>query len=490
MPKRIPFIDEAYWEKVNPYLSQLIAPPTGGINLWTNATQPAGLNSDDVGRTGWNLDAGCLQRWNGSSWDNLQPSLVTIAPVITQLFQSWNPSPPPQWLVNLILDAINSWSPGAIPPWLEQALKTQINALTLGDIVNLLNQWSPAEGSPVDQLIDAAMSSGGLTAAQAISIISNWNSAVPTWLANYINSRIAAIALSALAGNATLPQIQTALNQWFNGNLKPYIDGLLNVGNMGGTASFPQIEAAIQAWFTNNLKPYIDSGDANARAYGDQIRATLLTKVDANYADLLNKLNTHGHAGGGTTQAPTPAPTSSQTPAPTSSSTPAPTQAPSSTFHWGSNATISSAGGVAFIGTGIESSGPLSISMWTYDASFSADLAVTVIKIPGKINGVNNIPSDISYGSLVGTQGAQLLNFTLKWASRSFIGPASTIGVSTPTTSSDKGYNLYLVVNSGTRYEIGNTAYRNTVVGFSNVGSGSTPSMTITYSGPTTDTRS
>ena len=67
MPKRIPFIDETYWEKVNPYLSQLLTPESGGINLWTNATQPSGLVAEDIGRTGWNTDIGCFQRWNGTS---------------------------------------------------------------------------------------------------------------------------------------------------------------------------------------------------------------------------------------------------------------------------------------------------------------------------------------------------------------------------------------------------------------------------------------
>lgn len=304
MPKRIPFIDEAYWEKVNPYLSQLLTPQNGGINIWTNATQPAGLVADDEGRTGWNLDAGCLQRWNGSSWVNLQPSLTTLGPVITQLFNEWNPNPPPQWLVDLILNTINSWAPAQPPTWLTQALDNLIATLTLADIVNLLNTWTPAQNSPIDLLIDAAMTSGGLTEAQAIAIINNWSGAVPTWLINYINSRLTGLALSQLAGNARLPQIQTALNQWYNDILTPYINGLLTIGNIGGVATFEQISGALTTWFNlpnTGLKAYIDTGDANSKTYGDQIRATLLAKVNADYNDLLNRINTHGHTGTPTT---------------------------------------------------------------------------------------------------------------------------------------------------------------------------------------------
>jgi hypothetical protein len=157
MPKRIPFIDEAYWEKVNPYLSQLLTSQNGGINLWTNATQPASLVSDDEGRTGWNLDAGCLQRWNGSSWVNLQPSLTTLGTEIHKIFKEWNPVPPPEWLTNLILNTINDWEPLEYPTWLTTLLQELIDDLELTDIEHLLNIWTPAIDSPVDLLIKAAM---------------------------------------------------------------------------------------------------------------------------------------------------------------------------------------------------------------------------------------------------------------------------------------------------------------------------------------------
>lgn len=487
MPKRIPFIDETYWEKVNPYLSQLLTPENGGINLWTNATRPSGLVAEDIGRTGWNTDTGCFQRWNGTSWENLQPSLTTLGPVITELFEDWNPEPPPQWLTDLILNTISTWNPSPIPQWLIDAINAILNALSLSDIVNLLNQWTPSQGSPVDLLIDAAMTSGGLTEAQAINIINNWSSAVPTWLTNYINGQLTGLALSQLAGNATLPQIQTALNQWYNDILKPYINGLLNIGNLGGNASLAQIQSALDSWYNSTLKPYIDTGDANAKAYGDQIRATLLTKVDTNYNDLLNRINTHGHAGTPTTTTTTSPPSttaSSTTPPPTTTTPPPTTTAPPSAIYWGSNTTLNNTTDVAFVSTGVQSSGALSFYTFVNDATMNATIDITLIRIPGKINGVNNIPSSISYASLTSATGAQTSNHSLEWNLGNPIGPFPAISVATTTQSSDNGYNIYMKVNSATR---NGTPLKSIVVGF-NASGGSSPSMTITYTGPSTDT--
>lgn len=454
MPKRIPFIDEAYWEKVNPYLSQLLTPQNGGINLWTNATQPTGLLADDEGRTGWNLDAGCLQRWNGSSWVNLQPSLTTLGPVITQLFQEWNPNPPPQWLIDLILNTINGWTPAQSPPWLTQALDNLLSTLTLPDILNLLNTWTPSQGSPVDLLIDAAMTSGGLTEAQAIAIINNWSGAVPLWLVNYINSRLTALALSQLAGNATLPQVQTALNQWYNGILKPYIDGLVTLGSLGGAATFEQISGALTTWFNTTLKAYIDTGDAGSKAYGDQIRATLLARVDSNYNDLLNRINTHGHTGGTTTPPPTTtappvtttAPPSTTTPPPTT--TPVPTSAPSAMYWNSNNYDLSEIGSIGFVGTGVETSTPVDIKFYLGSSTNGQLTNITIIRVPGQINGVNNIPGTISYNNLIAATGAQHNSYSLQ----NTLGESNefTFNVKTSTLSSDNGYNIYMRVNTTT----------------------------------------
>lgn len=479
MPKRIPFIDETYWEKVNPYLSQLLTPENGGINLWTNATRPSGLLAEDIGRTGWNTDTGCLQRWNGTSWENLQPSLTTLGPIITEIFESWNPVPPPQWLIDLILNTISTWNPSPIPQWLIDAINAILNALSLSDIVNLLNQWTPSQGSPVDLLIDAAMTSGGLTEAQAINIINNWSSAIPTWLANYINSRLTGIALSQLAGNATLPQIQTALTQWYNNVLKPYIDGLVSIGNLGGNASLAQIQAALDSWFNSNLKPYIDTGDANAKAYGDQIRATLLTKVDANYNDLLNRINTHGHTGGVTTTpsqtTTTPPPqtttTTTQTPTP-----PPTTTLPSSAWYQNNNNyDLSEIGTIAFVGTGIETSTPVNISAEIDGGSEGQTTNITIIRVPGKINGVNNIPATISYANLIAATGAQYNSYSLQWAAGQMVS-IPTINVKTTQTSSDYGYNIYMRVNT--------TTHAPTTLRFRQVITNASAGKTILYNGP------
>lgn len=681
MPKRIPFTGEAYWEKVNPYLSQLLTPENGGIQLWTNATQPSGLVSDDEGRTGWNLDAGCLQRWNGSSWINLVPSLTTLSPIIIQIFNDWNPNPVPSWLSNLILSTIYGWTPAQTPPWLTQALDNLLATLTLSDIVNLLNTWTPAQNSPIDLLINAAMISGGLSEAQAIAIINNWSSAVPTWLINDINSRLTELALSQLAGSATLPQIQTALNQWYNNALTPFINSLLTIGNISGVATFAQIQGALDTWFNlsnTGLKAYIDTGDAGAKAYGDQIRATLLARVDSDYNDLLNRINTHGHA----TPAPTPTPTPTTAPAPfqyfcwpntqdnlyeslnfpsimgacvidkinlmriyvwphrfhqavdsvgsgtwgnysasgklvvlpssawsdksgvngspnnislsgilaattnvasfncpdnslgwsgeigsnfthkstdnkyfvyliwesasftgnyplrdfpmqaylsiykntlndpagvddntlysteTSgpstgpifsdsgeahtfvvqyrpsipTTTPPPTTPPPTTtlepsgwYQGNNNYDLSEIGSIAYVGTGIVTSSPITISAFIDGGTVGQLTNITVIRVPGKINGVNNIPNTISFETLIAATGAQYNSYSLQVND---IGDAtqSEFNVQTSTTSSDSGYNVYMKVN--------NTTHAPTTLRFRQVITNASAGKIIYYNGP------
>lgn len=482
MPKRIPFIDETYWEKVNPYLSQLLTPENGGINLWTNATRPSGLLAEDIGRTGWNLDAGCLQRWNGTSWVNLQPSLTTLGTEIHKIFEEWNPIPPPQWLIDLILNTINEWEPLKYPSWLNSLLQDLIDNLELSDIENLLNIWNPPEGSEVKRLLDLAMETGGLTELQVKDIITNWDKNIPPWLVQEITNKLAEITFDTLTGRATLKQIQKALDEWYEDTLKAYIDNI-SLEDLGGNITFEQIRNALNKWFTEYLKKYIDDEDKANKKHADDLRTPLLQKVNDNYTELLNLINNHSHTTPTTTIPLSTTPVSTTT---TTTTTPPPTTttAPPSAIYWGSNTTLNNTTDVAFVSTGVQSSGALSFYTFVNDATMNATIDITLIRIPGKINGVNNIPSSISYASLTSATGAQTSNHSLEWNLGNPIGPFPAISVATTTQSSDNGYNIYMKVNSATR---NGTPLKSIVVGF-NASGGSSPSMTITYTGPSTDT--
>lgn len=224
-----------------------------------------------------------------------------------------------------------------------------------------------------------------------------------------------------------------------------------------------------------------------SKQHADTLAAALLDKINSNYTYLLGLINSHGHTG-----TPTPTPTTTTTPtttpAPTTTpppTTPAPTSAPSS-IYWGSSRSVGSSDDIAFVCTGVESSGALSISFIIDNATMNAAADITVIRVPGKINGNNNIPSSISYASLLSATGVQTSGHTLNWNLGNPIQPYATMNIGTYTLSSDNGYNVYLMVNSAQRNG-GVIPLKNIVIGVYTGGS-SSPSISITYTGPSTDT--
>lgn len=74
MPFTVPTSQTYPWDvPLSRHLAQLNSPTTGGINTWT-VTPTVGvdgvaLGANHVGYTGMNTVRGCIERWDGSSWD-------------------------------------------------------------------------------------------------------------------------------------------------------------------------------------------------------------------------------------------------------------------------------------------------------------------------------------------------------------------------------------------------------------------------------------
>jgi hypothetical protein len=87
MPK-IPDINTINWgASITEFLTQLLDPETGSINLWNDETRPGGLigiAGVKQGKSGWNISKGCLEVFDGSKWIQLKSSITEIpTPLLT-----------------------------------------------------------------------------------------------------------------------------------------------------------------------------------------------------------------------------------------------------------------------------------------------------------------------------------------------------------------------------------------------------------------------
>lgn len=296
MNNRLPYIDQIYWEEVNNYLSQMIAPHTGGIHFWnSNNPKPINLGLANEGITGWDTSSTTLQRWTGSAWIELTYGTEILRPLVTTLLNDNGNNLQPQWLKDLIINSFINWNPTTLPPWIINIFNIYIDNLPLSVLLPLLNTWSPASNSPVGTQITQAGLSGGITPEQFIALFTNWSNPVPTWIVNYINALLANKSWSNTSGEASYSQLITPLTEWFNSWLKNDITSKFNFGSLGGVFTFAQIQDALGFWFTSSLKAYIDSGDVVNKQYMDNIFNSLGSTVTNNYNDILNRINTHQH---------------------------------------------------------------------------------------------------------------------------------------------------------------------------------------------------
>lgn len=87
MPK-IPDINTTNWgASITEFLTQLLDPETGSINLWNDETRPGGLTGIagvKQGKSGWNISKGCLEVFDGSKWIQLKSYITEIpTPLLT-----------------------------------------------------------------------------------------------------------------------------------------------------------------------------------------------------------------------------------------------------------------------------------------------------------------------------------------------------------------------------------------------------------------------
>lgn len=291
----IPIIDQVYWEDINDFLSQLIAPQTGGIHYWDSTNpQPTNLTQDDEGLTGWNVSSLTLQRWTGSSWLVMTFGSETLAPLVYQYLTQ-------QPLTNshlndLVTDTFSDWDPEVIPSWITNAVNQAIDNIPLSLLLPLLNVWTPASTSPLATLITLASNNGGLTAEQFTSLFNTWPYAIPTWIVNYIAALLANKSWSNTSGEASYNQLLPAFTEWFNSWLNNDILSKLSLGSIEGSFSLTQIQQALDFWWDTFLKAYIDTGDETTKQYMVNIFSSLENKVNTDYTELLNKINTHSHS--------------------------------------------------------------------------------------------------------------------------------------------------------------------------------------------------
>lgn len=193
--KEIPYIDQAVWDIINPFLTQLHDPGDGGFQVYSESERPNNLTIEDVGKTIWNSTKGCFQEWSGGYWVDLRPKREAIEDVVLEIISTWNPSTPPQWLIDMINNAINS--------------------LNLSTLQNILDSWTPginAKIRSVIKVIALGVLRDGLTPVKGVVPI-------PTWLSNYIAQLLSPLATATIS----LSQIAVALQTYFEDSLQPYI---------------------------------------------------------------------------------------------------------------------------------------------------------------------------------------------------------------------------------------------------------------------------
>ncbi len=296
MNNRLPYIDQIYWEAVNNYLSQMIAPHTGGIHFWnSNNPKPINLGLANEGITGWDTSSQTLQRWTGSAWIEFTFGIELLRPLVITLLNNNGNNLQPQWLKDLIVNLFINWNPTPLPSWIINIFNIYIDNLPLSVLLPLLNTWSPTPNSPVGTLITQAGISGGMTPEQFIALFTNWSNSVPTWIVNYINALLANKSWANTPGEASYNQLLPALTEWFNAWLKNDITSKLTFSSIGGILTFAQIQAALGFWFTNSLQAYIDNGDASNKQYMVNLFSSLENTQNTNYADIIARLQAHSH---------------------------------------------------------------------------------------------------------------------------------------------------------------------------------------------------
>lgn len=254
--KEIPPINQAVWELINPFLTQLHDPGNGGFQIYSEGERPNNLTINDVGKTIWNSTKGCFQEWSGGYWVDLRPKRGAIEDVVLEIISTWNPSTPPQWITNMINNAING--------------------LNMSVLQSILDTWTPGISSPLRALITQI----------ATQVLNTGVNPVPVWLTDYING----LLNGNNAGAIPLSRILGALDTYWSNNMLPYI--------------------TIQ---DDLIKAYVDQKIT-------QLDTKVTTDLNTKYATLLASLNTHTHAGSGSsTPTPVPTPTSTPTPTPSPS---------------------------------------------------------------------------------------------------------------------------------------------------------------------------
>ena len=251
--KEIPYIDQAVWDIINPFLTQLHDPGDGGFQVYSESERPNNLTIEDVGKTIWNSTKGCFQEWSGGYWVDLRPKREAIEDVVLEIISTWNPSTPPQWLIDMINNAINS--------------------LNLSTLQSILDSWTPSTTAAIRPVISAI----------ATQVLTNGVTPIPTWLTNYVTGLIT----SNLEGIIPLSRIQGALDTYWANNMLPYITTQDDL-----------------------LKAYVDQQIS-------QLNTNLTTDINNKYAELLAAINTHTHSGGSTpSPVPTTTPPTTTTPPP------------------------------------------------------------------------------------------------------------------------------------------------------------------------------
>lgn len=251
--KEIPYIDQAIWDIINPFLTQLHNPGNGGFQIYTEAERPNNLTMHDVGKTIWNSTKGCFQEWSGGYWVDLKPKRGAIEDIVLEIISTWNPTTPPQWLTNMI--------------------NTSISGLNLSVLQSVLDTWTPGLSSPLRTLITQI----------ATQVLSTGINPIPTWLTDYING----LLNGNNAGAIPLSRILGALDSYWANNMLPYI--------------------TLQ---DDLIKAYVDQKV-------NELDTRLTSDINTKYATLLAGLNSHAHSGSSTpTPISTPSPSSTTTPSP------------------------------------------------------------------------------------------------------------------------------------------------------------------------------
>ena len=251
--KERPYIDQIVWDIINPFLFQLHNPGNGGFQIYSEGERPNNLTINDVGKTIWNSTKGCFQEWSGGYWVDLRPKRGAIEDLVLEIISTWNPNTPPQWITNMINNAING--------------------LNMSVLQSILDTWTPGISSPLRALITQI----------ATQVLNTGVVPIPTWLTDYINGLLNGNNAAAIP----LARILGALDSYWANNMLPYI--------------------TIQ---DDLIKAYVDQ---KVTALDTKLTSDINTK----YATLLAGINAHTHSGTSTpAPIPTPTSTPSPTPSP------------------------------------------------------------------------------------------------------------------------------------------------------------------------------